>query len=621
MAYLEQAFRTEIEDYATRKALDDMAAVMREWQSAEHRADGRHEHLTADSLVVKGATVAVGHLAVANNLRVMPQGIKQLTSVRLNGGNAELAYAPSLDSAEGLPHQVIEIESAALNSVLIGIQTPLASVAEVIWLVNKSGVPVLLKNGSPDVSNVRFRFVCPLAVDWQLQPYSAVMLYWTPNAPAYGASWFLLQKTDSGAQGPAGPAGPPGSLPSMAANRLLGRGSFSGTGTAEEIQLGTNLTLDGTVLHAAGGGGAGQTDLDYLGDYVPATYHDGDIVIAPDGIAYMCVKNNVTTPPEPWPGIGVSTVVGPQGPAGPQGEPGPQGPQGIQGPPGPGGTPVGAIIMWGGAAAPAEWLLCNGGAVSRATYPALFAAIGTIYGAGDGSTTFNLPNFSQRFPLGKAGAGTGATLGEVGGSIDHAHWVPSHSHSVGSLAVASHSHAVGTLTVDEHTHNSGTLNVASHTHGAGTLATNSTGNHTHGVNSHSHSAGSYAVSVSVSGTTGNQNATEQWGITPGTTVITYAKVHHQHDFSDSASGSVTGTSGSATASTDSNGAHSHTLSGATGSSSPDVTGSTSSSTAGISGVTGAAAPGIAGSVAADPGQATLANNPPFLTVNFIIKAI
>lgn len=54
--------------------------------------------------------------------------------------------------------------------------------------------------------------------------------------------------------------------------------------------------------------------------------------------------------------------------------------------------PPGMIVPYAGTAAPSGWLSCNGSAVSRTTYAALFAAIGTTYGAGDGSTTFNLPN-------------------------------------------------------------------------------------------------------------------------------------------------------------------------------------------------------------------------------------
>ena len=63
-------------------------------------------------------------------------------------------------------------------------------------------------------------------------------------------------------------------------------------------------------------------------------------------------------------------------------------------------VPAGTIVMWGGSTAPSGWLLCNGSIVSRTTYSALFKAIGTTYGSGNGSTTFGLPNFKRRFPLG-----------------------------------------------------------------------------------------------------------------------------------------------------------------------------------------------------------------------------
>jgi phage-related tail fiber protein len=62
-----------------------------------------------------------------------------------------------------------------------------------------------------------------------------------------------------------------------------------------------------------------------------------------------------------------------------------------------GGSPSGAIIAFGAATPPAGWLECNGGAILRASYPTLFAAIGTTWGAGDGSTTFNLPDLRGEF--------------------------------------------------------------------------------------------------------------------------------------------------------------------------------------------------------------------------------
>lgn len=72
-------------------------------------------------------------------------------------------------------------------------------------------------------------------------------------------------------------------------------------------------------------------------------------------------------------------------------------------------APIGTISSFGGASVPSGYLLCNGQAVSRTTYAELFAVIGTAFGAGDGSTTFNVPDMRESVPKG-AGL-TGHTVG------------------------------------------------------------------------------------------------------------------------------------------------------------------------------------------------------------------
>lgn len=67
--------------------------------------------------------------------------------------------------------------------------------------------------------------------------------------------------------------------------------------------------------------------------------------------------------------------------------------------------PIGSYIQFAGSQAPDGFLVCNGGEISRTTYSKLFAVIGTTYGSGDGSTTFNLPNLTDRFLQGSASAG------------------------------------------------------------------------------------------------------------------------------------------------------------------------------------------------------------------------
>ena len=142
----------------------------------------------------------------------------------------------------------------------------------------------------------------------------------------------------------------------------------------------------------------------------------------------------------------------PTGSQGPTGAPGPGGPAGIgfTGPIGPTGNtgsvgPIGpmaapgCIMMYGGMTGtiPAGWLACDGSAVSRSTYIGLFNSIGTIYGVGDNTTTFNLPNLAGRVPIG-AGTAIGATgatakiLAQTGGEETHTlitAEMPSHAHS------------------------------------------------------------------------------------------------------------------------------------------------------------------------------------------------
>lgn len=80
-------------------------------------------------------------------------------------------------------------------------------------------------------------------------------------------------------------------------------------------------------------------------------------------------------------------------------------------------APVGTVMDYGGATAPTGWLLCTGQAVSRTTYTALFQVIGTAYGVGNGSTTFNIPDARGRFRLSPDNMG-GTTAGRTGQSLN-----------------------------------------------------------------------------------------------------------------------------------------------------------------------------------------------------------
>lgn len=97
-------------------------------------------------------------------------------------------------------------------------------------------------------------------------------------------------------------------------------------------------------------------------------------------------------------------------------------------------VPPGTILPYGGSTPPAGFLLCDGAAVSRTTYADLFAVVSTNYGAGNGSSTFNVPNLQGRVPVGRdAGQTEFDTLGETGGEKNHTLTIaemPSHSHNM-----------------------------------------------------------------------------------------------------------------------------------------------------------------------------------------------
>ena len=80
---------------------------------------------------------------------------------------------------------------------------------------------------------------------------------------------------------------------------------------------------------------------------------------------------------------------------------------------------TGEVKIWTTASAPTGYLLCDGSAVSRTTYASLFAVIGTTYGTGDGSTTFNIPDFRDKAPVGNGSGGPFSTLGASVGNYDY----------------------------------------------------------------------------------------------------------------------------------------------------------------------------------------------------------
>ena len=170
------------------------------------------------------------------------------------------------------------------------------------------------------------------------------------------------------------------------------------------------------------------------------------------------------------------------------------------------GPPTGTVELYAGATAPTGYLLCNGAAVSRTTYAALFEILGTTYGAGDGTTTFNLPDLRGRAPIG-VGTGTGLTaraLAATGGAetvtLDTTQ-IPGHTHTGTTASSGAHTHthnapggqgnlglaiADGTNTSDSTDPSAGELNVWTTPRA---LVIDSAGAHTHTFTSDSTGGG------------------------------------------------------------------------------------------------------------------------------------
>lgn len=115
---------------------------------------------------------------------------------------------------------------------------------------------------------------------------------------------------------------------------------------------------------------------------------------------------------------------------------------------------TGEIKMGYWSSAPLGWLFCHGQAVSRSTYSDLFAATGTIYGIGDGSTTFNVPNYDGRVPIGADGVTyiLGSNYGAATVDIRHNHPIPDHHHTFSHTHTMAHDHTYSHTHGTAHTH-------------------------------------------------------------------------------------------------------------------------------------------------------------------------
>jgi microcystin-dependent protein len=168
--------------------------------------------------------------------------------------------------------------------------------------------------------------------------------------------------------------------------------------------------------------------------------------------------------------------------------------------------PVGSVFPYAGTAAPKEFLLCDGTAVSRTIFIALFNVIGTTYGPGNGTTTFNLPDLRTKTIFGlNSSTPEFNTLGKTGGEIYHTLTIdemPTHNHSGITSTTGAHAHGGLTNTAGLHDHGgvTGQAGWAQASHGVNATISTTDSADDSGTHSHSISAdGNHQHGINVDG--------------------------------------------------------------------------------------------------------------------------
>lgn len=233
--------------------------------------------------------------------------------------------------------------------------------------------------------------------------------------------------------------------------------------------------------------------------------------------------------------------------------------------------PTGSIITWVGSptSPPSGWLFCNGSAVSRTTYSNLFGIISTYFGAGDGSTTFNLPDFRERSLVGAISANAGIAVANTSGgkvwaygslaedpfsSLSHSTETWSHTHTISDDSQGSHTHASNHSTTATYSSQS---SAGEHTHTY--TATAATNGHSHTITGGlASSVGTISVNVtSATDSAAGTGHTHTVGNVSGGNSHTHTVTESVTTVGGHSSHTYTGSASSHTGSSNSSGAHTH----------------------------------------------------------------
>ena len=195
--------------------------------------------------------------------------------------------------------------------------------------------------------------------------------------------------------------------------------------------------------------------------------------------------------------------------------------------------PVGTIILFSASLSALSsptytWLLCDGSAVSRATYSDLYNVIGVTYGSGNGVDTFNVPDFRFRFPLGGNGSSSSLVSGGASTHTIAVAELPTHTHDQGTLATASNGAHTHAITDPGHNHGGSTGTAA---FGSGSLTMTTTGGSGSVTGTHSHSIATDFTGITIqsvgnhthtiSGVTGSIGSNQAFSMMPPYQTINY----------------------------------------------------------------------------------------------------
>lgn len=381
------------------------------------------------AFAVDGLTPTVGsRILIKDQTNAFENGVYYVSIEGDGSTNWELTRSPDYDeAAEIVPGTVIPINlGGTVNGGTSWLQTSDVTTVgtdPIDWIQFTATLPLSLENGGTGANitasngGLVYSNASTFAVLAGTATANQIPLSGSNAAPAWSTATYLSTITANAI------------LFGSSANVM---GEITPAANGVLVTDGANVPSIGSTLPSAV-----QLNITELGTITTGVWNGTDIAVADGGTglsatteyAVLCGGTTATGPLQSIASVGTAGHVLTSNGAGALPT--------FQAGGGGGGNPVGTIIDFGGTSLPTDYLACDGSAVDRTTYATLFTAIGTTWGVGDGSTTFNLPDFRRRTAVGSGGTGTG-TLGNAVGNVGGAETV-----ALTTAQLAAHAHLYG----------------------------------------------------------------------------------------------------------------------------------------------------------------------------------